>query len=265
MEIFTSARYAFGALAAGAILAGCNSGALQTAGLGSSLPGSTGLDRAQSAANISRRFSISPLATEPVTEHPDHRASWVSPDVKKTRAVLFASDAGTDDVYMYTMPGLELKGTRTGFDNPAGECNDSAGNVWVVSQGTSPKITELSHAGKILGKPLADPTGYPSSCAIDPTTGNLAVTNIGGFSSTAGDVLVYANAKGTPTVVSNPSTYSYYFDGYDDSGNLFADGRTQSGSFVLSECAAGCVGATMTTISISGGPIDFPGFVQWYT
>lgn len=265
MKIFTSARYAFGALAAAVILGGCNSGALQTAGLGSSLPSATRLDPARSVANTPRRFSISPLTTEPVTEHPDHRASWVSPDVKKTREVLFASDPGTDDVYMYTLPGLELKGTITGFDNPEGECNDSAGNVWVVSQGSSPKITKLSHAGKIL-KILADPTGYPSSCAVDPTTGNLAVTNIGDLSSTPGDVLIYADAKGTPTVVSNPSTQSYYFAGYDDGGNLFVDGLTKvgGGSFVLSECAAGCVGATMTTISISGGPIDFPGFVQWY-
>ena len=171
---------------------------------------------------------------------------------------------GTDDVYMYTLPRLKLKGTVTGFDFPQGECNDSAGHVWVVSQGTSPKITKLSHTGKILGTPLADPTGYPAACAIDPTTGNLAVTNIGGFTSTAGDVLIYAGAKGTPTVVSNPSTYSYYYAGYDNSGNLFVDGTTQAGSFVLSECAAGCVGATMTTINISGGTIHFPGFVQWY-
>lgn len=196
-------------------------------------------------------------------QHPDRRESWVSPDVQKSHELLFASDPGTDDVYIYTLPALKLKGTLTGFDFPLGECNDSAGHVWVVSQGNYPKITELSHTGKIL-KSLNDPTGYPSSCAIDPATGNLAVTNIAGFSSTAGDVLIYAHAKGTPTAVSDPSIYRYYFAGYDNNGNLFADGITQFNSFVLSECASGCAGATMTTISIGGGTIYWPGFIEWY-
>lgn len=265
MRISMSAPCAFGALAAAAILAGCNSGALQTAGLGSSLPSATRLDPARSGADILRRFSISPLATEPVTEHPDHSKSWISPDVKKARELLFASDPGTDDVYIYTLPALKLKGTLTGFVYPQGECNDGAGDIWVTTQGSYPEIVKLSHAGKIL-RTLTDPAGYPVACAVDPTTGNLAVTNIGGFSSTAGDVLIYADAKGTPTVVSNPSTYSYYFAGYDNSGNLFVDGLTklEGGTFVLSECAAGCSGATMTTINISGGTIHWPGFVQWY-
>ena len=78
MRISMLAPYTFGVLAAAAILVGCNSGALQTVG--------------QPGANSLRGFSISPLATEPLGEHPDHRASWVSPDVKKTREVLFASD-----------------------------------------------------------------------------------------------------------------------------------------------------------------------------
>jgi hypothetical protein len=249
MKIAISASYAVTLLAAGAVLAGCDSGALRTMG--------------QPGGDTSASFGMSPAAVKSPVQHPDQHSSWVSPDVNKARELLFASDPASDDVYIYTLPSLKLEGTLTGFTSPQGECNDGAGNVWVVTQGASPEIIKLSRAGKIVGT-LADSTGYPASCAIDRSTGNLGVTNIAGFNSTAGDVLIYAHAKGKPAIVSDPSIYEYYFAGYDSKGNLFADGLTQTDSFVLSECAAGCVGATMTTISISGGEVHWPGFVQWY-
>lgn len=253
--------HAFGLIGVTAILAGC-SGGIQSSALEPSSPGFMGLESAQGSLNLFSQSGRSPSVMQLVTQHPDHSASWVSPDVKKTRELLFASDPTTNDVYIYALPSLKLKGTRTGFDFPEGECNDNAGHVWVTQNGSLPSIVKLSRTGSML-RTLTDP-GYPSSCAVDPTTGNLAVANSAAANSSAADIYIYPRAKSTPVAVSDPSMHSYFFAGYDNSGNLFADGVTESGGFVLSECAAGCVGSSMTTISISGGKIYFPGFVQWY-
>jgi hypothetical protein len=51
-----------------------------------------------------------------------------------------------------------------------------------------------------------------------------------------------------------------YFDGYDNQGNLFADGLTTSGYFALVELPKGS--STFKTISTSNS-VQFPGSVQW--
>jgi hypothetical protein len=51
-----------------------------------------------------------------------------------------------------------------------------------------------------------------------------------------------------------------YFDGYDPSGNLFADGFTGGSAFALVELPKGS--SKFVTIKTSNSP-DFPGSVQW--
>ena len=51
-----------------------------------------------------------------------------------------------------------------------------------------------------------------------------------------------------------------YFDGYDNQGNLFADGLTSSGYFALVELPKGS--RTFETITTSNS-VQFPGSVQW--
>jgi hypothetical protein len=203
---------------------------------------------------------------------------------EKHRSLLFVSDVGTDDVYMYTLPGLALKGTLTGFNMPEGECSDNDGNVWVTNSafGTQ-QIVKISHSGTILNI-LSDPSGEPVGCAVDPTTGNLAVTNLADLSG-GGELLIYPNASGTPTAYTNPAQFSYYFAGYDSSGNLFEDGFAYEEGFaaeprsdvnlnylpfILSELPKGS--SSLETISIIGcahdpqcGPVYFPGMVEWYS
>jgi DNA-binding beta-propeller fold protein YncE len=151
----------------------------------------------------------------------------------------------------------------TGFNGPQGECSDKRGNVWVTNTYAF-QILKFSHTGTLL-KTLADPDGYPVGCAIDPTTGNLAVTNIRNFSG-FGEVLVFSHASGTPTIYQDQYGYPrleyYYFDGYDPKGNLFVDGNTDSHVFVLAELPKD--GNAFTNISISGDTIYFPGMVQWW-
>jgi hypothetical protein len=113
----------------------------------------------------------------------------------------------------------------------------------------------------VLLTTINDPNGYPVSCAVDPTTGNIAVMNIFDTSG-AGAIYIYTCPSCTPTTLTILNFYNYYFGGYDTNGNLFVDGRDASGNFVLGVVPAGS--SSGHTIAISGGAVYFPGFVQWY-
>jgi len=192
--------------------------------------------------------------------HPDRRRSWISSELAETASpVLFVSDSGTADVYIYTLPALKLVGTVTGFTQPQGECSDNKGDVWVTDTNAQ-TIYELSHKGQLENE-LTESHGYPAGCAFDSTTGNLAVMNLFGTGTTSGDVLIYAHASGSPKAYTNPAQFYYSFGGYDTSGNLFFDGRTPGGGFILSELSQGASSAH--TIKLSGGTIYFAGMVQW--
>jgi len=190
----------------------------------------------------------------------DRRRSWVSPDLARTHSTfLFVSDSGTADVYIYELPTLKVVATITGFSQPQGECADNKGDVWVTDTDAQ-TIYELSHHGQ-LENALTDSNGFPDGCAWDATTGNLAVMSLFGTGSASGAVLVYAKGSSGFREYWNPKQYYYYFGGYDAAGNLFFDGRDQSGNFILSEIAQGASSAR--TIPLTGGTVYFPGMVQW--
>jgi hypothetical protein len=177
----------------------------------------------------------------------------------KSQDLLYVSDAGTNAVYVYDFPGLKLSGTLKGFHQPQGQCADAKGNVWIADT-ESQEIVQYAHGGTKQTKALRDPSGYPLGCAIDAASGDLAVTNI--FDVTgSGAVLVYKSGSGKPAIHTNSEQYYYYFDGYDTGGNLYVSGRSPSGAYMLSELPKGS--HSMSTVSLSGGTIYFPGTVQW--
>jgi hypothetical protein len=147
----------------------------------------------------------------------------------------------------------------TGFAQPQGECSDNKGDVW-VTDGSGKTVYKLIHSGKVV-QHLNDATGYPVGCAWDSKTGNLAVTNLFGSSTQSGAVLVYHKAAGTPNLYYNPKQWYYDFAGYDGSGNLFFDGRSPQGKFMLSVLAVNANQAK--TVTISGGRLYNPGMVEW--
>jgi hypothetical protein len=73
---------------------------------------------------------------------------------------------------------------------------------------------------------LNDTGYYPLGCSVDPTTGNLAVSNIAskGSGSAPGNVAIYVKAKGKPKYYADPSINQYGYCSYDNQGNLFVDG-----------------------------------------
>jgi hypothetical protein len=186
-------------------------------------------------------------------------SSWMEPSAKSASQLLYVSDLGTFDVYVYRFPSLKLAGKLHGFNDPQGECTDASGNVWIAdTQGN--RIVEYAHGGEKPIATLADPVGYPAGCAVDPATGDLAVTNLYDFSG-AGSVLVYKSARGTPKVYASSSLYYYYFAGYDRNGNLYVSGAAASGGYLLAVLPHG--GSSLALVKIDGGKLYFPGTVAW--
>lgn len=258
--------FLFGMCALVATLAGCaqTSGPV-TPSLGPDTtgPATQSLGPSATGPQTSSHALTVPLtaAVRSVTVHHDLSPSSISPEITKTQKVLFVSDAGTDDVYLFKVGTLKHLGTITGFDNPQGACSDNKGNVWITNL-DGQDIVEYSHEG-VLENTLTDTTGYPVGCAWDSTTGDLAVTNLFDLSSESGAVLIYHHASGSPTAYRNTAQFYYYFAGYDAKGNLFFDGRNgSSGAFMLSELPKGA--AKAHSIEIIGGTISFPGTVEWY-
>jgi len=124
---------------------------------------------------------------------------------------------------------------------------------WIVAGDTD--ITEYSAPDTPI-RSLSEAIGGPSSCAMD-TSGDLAVGILDG--SGAGDVVIYKNATGSGTIFTTQLAREY-FDGYDNDGNLFADGFNSSYSFELIELPKGS--STFRPITTSN-TVKFPGSVQW--
>jgi len=190
---------------------------------------------------------------------PDRGASWLSPKAASSGPLLYVTDFYNFDVYIYSVASLKQVGKLTGFLEPEGECSDAHGNVWIAVTGDQ-LIEEFKPGGKTPIATLDDPFGNPVSCAVDATTGNLAVANIFGNSGSGG-ILIYTHGRGTPAFYANPNQFYYYFDGYDAHGNLYASGMTSENIYALSALPAGK--KTMTSLSIRGGKLYFPGTVLW--
>ncbi|MGB8151526.1 MAG: hypothetical protein WCE97_10085 [Candidatus Cybelea sp.] len=123
--------------------------------------------------------------------------------------------------YVLTYPQGKLVGTIS--VGALDSCSDDAGNVFLAGD----QIEEFAHGGTSPIATFSTP-GSPSGCAVDPTSGNLAVV----FARASGnDVAVFPNASGSPTLYD--SNLTAFWCGYDNQGNLFVDGEGQSGASLV--------------------------------
>jgi len=173
--------------------------------------------------------------------------SWMLSEAKSA-ALLYVATG--DNVYVLSYPNGKLVGNLGVAGNNL--CSDRNGDIFVPTGGYA--ILEYAHGGT---KPIQTLFGgdIPLGCAVDPTTGNLAVTQEG---SGAGEVAIFSNAQGTPTWYRDPDIYTYGLCGYDDSGNLFVDGNG-TGNY-LAELPKG--NNTFRNYSLDNN-FDVYGAVQW--
>jgi hypothetical protein len=199
------------------------------------------------------------LQSEPsaIATRADRGGSWMLPEAK-TSDLLYVG-GNNDYVSMYTYPKGRLVGVidNPDFYLPSGECVDGSGDVFIPNLGNG-KIFEYKHGSTKVWQTLQI-TGGGVDCAVDPTTGNLAVTSFGLGSS--GYLRIFSKARGTPKLYSNRSIYYYYFCGYDGHGNLFVDGQgSDHETFAFAELRRG--GKALQNITLNQS-ILWPGSLVW--
>lgn len=205
--------------------------------------------------------SLSPPA--PASNLGARSGSWMRPEAKREKLLYVSvySFIYGSSIYVFNYPAMTLVGNIT----PAGLglCSDKKGDVYVATYGSS-GIVEYAHGGTTPIKTLPDSNGLSYGCSVDPTTGNLAVTNfylVGSTFFVQGNVLIFNKATGTPTAIQDPDIYYYYFCAYDNKGNLFIDGENTSDAFQLAEIARKKNVAAPVSLNQS---IGIPGNVQWH-
>jgi hypothetical protein len=148
--------------------------------------------------------------------------SWMLPEAKSEN-LMYTSDVGMEGVlvYAYRRPGYKYVGFLLGLAAPNGECVDKAQNIYVAesSVGGGGAVFEYRHGGttpiKILGV-----DGFAQSCAVDLTTGNLAVI---AYNGGRGLLSLFKKARGKPVVYTD-NGFDMYACAYDPKGDLFIDG-----------------------------------------
>ncbi len=182
-----------------------------------------------------------------------------------TLPLLYVTSARGRNVTIYSFDGpkhVRLVGTLNNFSGPTGLCVDKNQNVYIVDNGTE-KLYKYARGGTKPIATLRDPYGPPISCAVDPLTGNLAVTTAFDSKSSNGSIAVYAKAKGMPKKYVDQNFGLPEYCAYDRGGNLFVDGYSNNGTqlFEFAELPKG--GKSFNEIRIQGAQIFAPGGVVW--
>lgn len=188
----------------------------------------------------------------------DHAgSSWMLDEAKKTKELLYVSDAYTRHVYVYNYKTGALLGRLHGFFQPSGQCVDGNGDIWIADY-AGESIVEYAHGGI---KPIKSmrTTGQPDGCSVDPTTGNLAVSN---FTTPSGgsDIEVFA-ASGKTDYSSQDCYDNLYEPGYDKQGNLLVEGTNPS-DLATNICELPHGGNALETLSLNQS-IHQPAGVMW--
>lgn len=132
---------------------------------------------------------------------------------------LSAANANARGVFAFSYPdGAYLGQLNQSFEQPAGLCADATGRIFAVDY-TAQKIYEFAAGASEPSATLDDSGNYPRGCAVDPKTGDLAVS--GGYTSSPGNVAVFKNAQGSPVVYQDANGSNLVACTYDNSGNVF--------------------------------------------
>jgi hypothetical protein len=227
-------RYCLLTVVAGALLAGC-SGSAPQAGIPGAIP--------QSRA---------------IAVRGDRGRSWMLPEAKSEN-LMYVSDIGEGVfVYDYQRPRFKFVGLLVGLSDPEGECVDKAQDIYVANTSANGggEVLEYRHGGTTPINILAV-DGYPKTCAVDLTTGNLAV--IAFNEQERGFLAIFKKARGKPVVYSD-SGFDIYAGAYDPKGDLFLDGSVESSGVQIAEIPEGST--QFKSIALSQTPSEV-GSLQW--
>ncbi|MGC1380274.1 MAG: hypothetical protein WA814_04540 [Candidatus Baltobacteraceae bacterium] len=166
------------------------------------------------------------------------------------RDLLYVSADTATNIYTYPRGKLfsELGGS-TGV-----VCSNAAGHVF-LSQVNVDVVDEYQHGRSTPIAELSDPFGNPESCSADGSSGNLALVSQQGAA-------IYRPGKRHRWHL--PKLYmlgqNLFSCGYDASGDLFIDGKTQNNGIIFAELPKG--GSKFKNITLDH-ELTIPGTVQW--
>jgi hypothetical protein len=187
------------------------------------------------------------------------QASGSSGDLLYTSGTGAYSYEGVD-IFMYPQGQLVTTFTTPYSTNGVeGICSDGDGDVFIDAYfdeagSYTGYIFEYAHGGTTPIAVLDDQApGYnyvPAGCSIDPTTGDLAVANMPLSQYTTGNIAIYRQAGGKPTLYTSAAFSRYNSVTYDSSGNLYVVGYHSRSGTVFAELPKG--GSSLQTTRVRG-------------
>lgn len=203
------------------------------------------------AACAGQRFQYS---TTPAVAAPSHVRSWMRPEAIRSK-ILYVSYAYGNDVLAFEYPSGQALGVITGIPQAQGLCTSKkiGGKWWVVATGAN-EVLEFAHGGTTPIFTINTMSDQPANCAIDPTTGNIAVTMV-----SSPKVIVYKS--GTISGTSYAPPFYPFFSGYDPDGNLYVDGSAASNIY-LARLRPGAT--SFQPISLNYIGVFVAGGIQWH-
>jgi hypothetical protein len=178
---------------------------------------------------------------------------------KAAGALLYVLNGGTQpSVEFVTFPQGRYAGTLSTYGDPTAVCSDAVGNVWVpFYTGGKVLVAEYAHGATSPIAELQAPMRAANGCAVDPSSGDLAVLSNAGIDGN-GEILIWAAGKGKPKKYH--TTFEAISAAYDNKGNLLVGGVVSSSS-VFEELPRGA--KKLHFVRIEHGVISYGDSVQW--
>lgn len=169
-----------------------------------------------------------PVSGKAPAAHSTADRPWMDTSTATIKKLLYISDAGRNAVLVYDYALGKQVGMLTGFHNPAGQCVDRTGDVWIADMDAR-SLVEYSRGAT---KPMRtlNTTGRPMGCSVAPN-GNLAAAENPGDEDAANAIAVWStgpNGSTSPNaaVYVVPDCASLATPGYDNRSNLYLECST---------------------------------------
>jgi hypothetical protein len=150
------------------------------------------------------------------------QASWMLPQASQTNSLLYVSTSSNGvQIYDYSKGVVGTLFGQISVIEPGGMCTDKAGDVWITSRFGS--VAEYAHGSTTPLRTLRGERARPYACAVDPTSGNIAVSYNGTYSRSKTEGIVRVFGKGDANKKYTGFSVAWFL-AYDNKGNLFVDG-----------------------------------------
>jgi hypothetical protein len=190
------------------------------------------------------------------TAYGERGGSWMLPEAAAKKSILvYVAEMHRRGVFVYDYKSGKRVGALTGLHDPAGECVDAKGDVYVTEFGSG-EVTEYAHGGTLPIKKWTT-NGNAFGCSVDKMN-DLAVAD-SYTNSGPGQIEIFPKGGSKGRTYADPRVcYEIWPPGYDDNGDLIAECGLNGVAIV-----AVLHGASRLVRLSYSGLIQQPGGVIW--